>query len=582
MRKELVLGSIVVLALTGVVARVGAQDRETVIEGRAVWLNPPGLITNDSTARAFVQHVKKAHINVIVMDVKNTRGRLFFHSDLNPEMIAENYRDFDPLAAMVRESHAAGIKLHAWLCDFTEGPDNPVLKKHPEWLMVNAEGKPTTSEFLSGGRPYYITWVSPAQRPGYTDQYLLPLIEEIVRKYDVDGIHHDYVRYPGDVAPDGYSFDDDFLQDVMKYNHFSYDAFPDVRYPVVSTLPNPEANWWSDPTVKPKDWQKWDRKAKARFLLTGSYMPQGPSDLDYFFYTYRSDAITRFVREAWERAKAIKPDIEMSAAVFKNPTASGRFIGQRWTNFAPWIDIMMPMVYRSHFPLTDWQTFLKQLEEYTRYEMRWSKGLANLSVGLDVHYIFREQDQPLRDILTELQGWETKPRRDRRRRLRTLRQGFEQIRDRLAQFAPESEKAISSRLAELSPSAGTDQVSALIQAVQAFRADPPAGYYPGEKVKQVIEAVRKGGGEGVVIFDGGGISRKKLWPALEEIFATPSVEPFEARPAAELSIGQLRRLEKRLAAARRNEFLAVGAAALFLLLWAITILRRGRRAGVRQ
>ena len=35
---------------------------------------------------------------------------------------------------------------------------------------------------------------------GYTDQWLLPMIEEIATNYAVDSIHHDYVRYPGDTV----------------------------------------------------------------------------------------------------------------------------------------------------------------------------------------------------------------------------------------------------------------------------------------------------------------------------------------------------------------------------------------------
>lgn len=574
MKKVFVLG---ILIVGGFFAAVWAQDGEPVIEGRAVWINPPGLITDDEAARAFVERVKKANINLIVMSVKSTQGRLYYQSELNPAMIDERFNGFDPLAAMVRETRRQGVKLHAWLCDFTDSPDNPVLKENPEWIAVNAQGKPTTSEFLGGGRPYTITWVCPARRPGYTDQYLLPLIEEIVRNYDVDGIHHDYVRYPGDVAPDGYCFDDYCLEEILKYNHFYYESFPNTTYEAQPTLPNPVANWWSDPTVKPPDWDKWDREAKAQFLLTGQFMRYGPSDLDYFFYTFRSDAITRFVREAWERAKAIKPDIEMSAAVFKNPTASGRFIGQRWTNFAPWVDIMMPMVYRSHFPVTDWETFLTQLEEYTRYEMRWSEGLANLSVGLDVHYIFREEDQALRDILSELSRWEAMPAAERRRVLSELRDSFGQIRERMAQFAPQAAKEIADGLAGLSASSDAEATRAVIDKVRAFRSDPPEGYYPGEKVKQVIGAVRKGGGEGVVLFDGRGIDQKKLWSALEEVFPTPSVEPFEARPAAKLSVVRLRQLEQKVGAIQRNFRFAGGAAVLFLVLWVVALIRRPRK-----
>ena len=53
-----------------------------------------------------------------------------------------------------------------------------VRAEHPEWAQLNAEGTRTNTEALLG-RKYNIVWMCPAHRPGYTDQWLLPLIEEL-------------------------------------------------------------------------------------------------------------------------------------------------------------------------------------------------------------------------------------------------------------------------------------------------------------------------------------------------------------------------------------------------------------------
>ena len=92
-----------------------------------------------------------------------------------------------------------------------------------------------------------------------------------------------------------------------------------------------------------------DRREKADFILNGRTIAGGPPDMRYFFYEYRIDQIARFVREAHERSKRINPNIQMTAAVFKNPIQSGRYLGQKWSDWNPWIDIYMPMSYRSHF-----------------------------------------------------------------------------------------------------------------------------------------------------------------------------------------------------------------------------------------
>ncbi len=517
---------------------------DRVIEGRAVWAHPPSIAINDSAVKAFVANCKRANINLIVLLVEWTDQAVYYHSKKFPESISPTFKEFDPLAAVIREAHKHGIRVHAWLCSFTESDNGPVMQRHPEWAMRNAEGKiPSEAEFLGGGRKYYINWMCPARRPGYVDQWLLPMIEEIVTNYDVDGIHHDYVRYPGDVAPDGYCFCDYCLEEMLKYAHFYYEAFPDSVYDATPTLPNFTANWWSNPTVKPKGWDTWDRKRKAEFFLKGSFMKGGPSDLDYFFYTFRQDAINRFAREAWERASAIKPNIEMSAAVFKNPIASGRFIGQRWTDFSPWIDIMMPMVYRSHFPPVDYKTFLKQLEEYSRFETRWAKDRVHLSVGIDVHYIYNEERLFLSESIADLDSLLTVPSPARDKLIKRIQSRYAPVKDHLARIAPESEKKLTSLITTLEHSQQA-QFEELRDLLSKLNANPPDDYYPKAKLRSAIEAVRKGGANGIVIFDAGGIGGRNLWPVLEEAFKEPSVDPSQVGPAAEMSIVNLKMLRR--------------------------------------
>ncbi len=153
---------------------------QSLIEGRALWANA-GSIANDSVAQAFVAHCKRANINLIVLLVEYTDRAVYYHSKKFPETVAPAFKEFDPLAAVIREAHKHGIRVHAWLCCFTQSDSGPVMQRHPEWAARNAEEKiPTEVEYLGGGRKYYINWMCPARRPGYTDQRLLPMIEEIV------------------------------------------------------------------------------------------------------------------------------------------------------------------------------------------------------------------------------------------------------------------------------------------------------------------------------------------------------------------------------------------------------------------
>jgi len=94
--------------------------------------------------------------------------------------------DYDPLAYMIEETHKRGMQFHAWFNPFRAGmstdtsklADNHVWLRHPEWIVV------------SGGKPYINPGV-PAAR-----QHIIDTILEVVKGYDVDGVHLDDYFYP--------------------------------------------------------------------------------------------------------------------------------------------------------------------------------------------------------------------------------------------------------------------------------------------------------------------------------------------------------------------------------------------------
>lgn len=94
---------------------------------------------------------------------------------------------FDPLAVLVREAHACGLQLEAWLNPYrvalnatTPGSfaENSLLYTHPDWVKANGEG-------------YYLNPALPQVR-----DYICEGVAEIVQNYDVDGIHYDDYFYP--------------------------------------------------------------------------------------------------------------------------------------------------------------------------------------------------------------------------------------------------------------------------------------------------------------------------------------------------------------------------------------------------
>lgn len=504
---------------------VNAENEKTQRrEVHGLWAHPTDVGKTAESVRAFVAQCKRAHIDVIVMDVKDSNGGLYWKSKRFPQAIAGGYENFDMLEHLVREAHAVGIKVDAWLVDFLEGANGAAFRAHPEWAQLNPDGETTLSEKLGKKNPYPYVWMCPARRPGYVDQWLIPLFEEIVANYKVDSVHHDYVRYMGDVAPDSYCFCDYCLKNIPRHAMLAYETRPDERYRVKPAQPRIEANWWSDPTMLPADWASRDRREKADFILNGRTIPGGPDDMRYFFYDYRARQIETFVRETTEKVKRINPKVGVSAAVFKNPILSGRFIGQHWDQWTDWIDVYMPMTYRSHFA-GSFESYLDHLTETTERQMEWIRRKKPLYAGIASTYLYREEYQPfddIRDRLSEFQALPAADAKGRAEKANAVKAAYETTRERLAQFAPEREREIGSLINAVSVNDGRDatpaQLDELAKKIAAFRADLPKGFMPPEKLKLSIAAARKANPDGIVIFAGGSLTREKLWQVLEEEF----------------------------------------------------------------
>ncbi|MGH9767639.1 MAG: hypothetical protein ACREAB_09425, partial [Blastocatellia bacterium] len=153
-------------------------------EARALWAHPPDAGRSPESVRQFVEQCKRANIDTIVMLVKGMSGEIYWQSRKFPRSVVKSYESFDMLGALIREAHAQNIKVDAWLCDFVEGANGVAFREHPEWAQLNPDGKTTASETLGAARrPYPYVWMCPARRPGYTDGWLLPMIEEIAENY---------------------------------------------------------------------------------------------------------------------------------------------------------------------------------------------------------------------------------------------------------------------------------------------------------------------------------------------------------------------------------------------------------------
>ena len=231
--------------------------------------------------------------------------------------------------------------------------------------------------------------------------------------------------------------------------------------------PHLEAHWEKSPKVLPPNWQDYSREMKSRLLLEGSFFPGGHRDLDYFFYEYRAHHVAQFTREVTEAVAKRKPGVEFSAAVFRNPVQSGRFIGQDWRRFAPWVDYLMPMDYRSHYA-GDFETHLDLLAESIQQQKLWARDFPQLWIGVAAYQLYDAEREPLVRIRGLLARGQARSPRSRRPSTGS--------RERLHASAPDLAAAVTAYLREpRSPAAARGEARRLPRRTRRRATTRPRG-----------------------------------------------------------------------------------------------------------
>lgn len=140
--------------------------------------------------RILDQH-KKSNMNAIVVQVRNACD-VYYAKSLEPwsEFLTGTqgrypHPFYDPLAFMIEESHARNMEFHAWfnlnrvvLARTKNIAPDHISRVKPEWLLTYNGQK-----ILNFGIPE-------------VRDYIVKTVDEVVRGYDIDGIHFDDYFYP--------------------------------------------------------------------------------------------------------------------------------------------------------------------------------------------------------------------------------------------------------------------------------------------------------------------------------------------------------------------------------------------------
>lgn len=157
------------------------------------WPSKPGLPVAEQKAelKALIEKAAELRLNALFFQVRPACDAVYrsmfepWSEFLTGEMGKAPDPAWDPLDFAIREAHARGIELHAWFNPYRAGfvgtkhvSPRHVRKKQPK--LVRSYGK------------YY--WLDPGDAA--VQNYTTQVIMDVVRRYDIDGVHLDDYFYP--------------------------------------------------------------------------------------------------------------------------------------------------------------------------------------------------------------------------------------------------------------------------------------------------------------------------------------------------------------------------------------------------
>ncbi|MCP4229274.1 MAG: family 10 glycosylhydrolase [bacterium] len=288
----------------------------------ALWATTESIYTPED-AQKLIATSYTYGIDTIFLQVRRA-GDAYYFSDTEARSRKLEDPDFDPLGYTLKLSDLFDIEIHAWLnvnyC--WPGPEFPpderhIANRHPEWVIVGRDSRRLTS--YSRAEMVNLDcegWYLDPAAPGF-DAYFAEVAVEVVEKYDVDGIHLDFIRYPN--VRFGYSKGDRaaFLatgrgQDPVIYGYEKIDE--DIIRPATGVYGL--AGRWKQ--YDRLEWIKW-----------------------------RSEQVNETVYRTAMAVNVADPDCVVSVAPWQSPEHAYRYVGQdylRWTERG-YIDVIMPMAY---------------------------------------------------------------------------------------------------------------------------------------------------------------------------------------------------------------------------------------------
>ena len=162
--------------------------------GNIDWPSRPDLSVAEQKAEllAILDRAAQLRLNAIIFQVRPACDALYaspiepWSEYLTGAMGRAPQPFYDPLTFAVEAAHQRGLELHAWF--------NPYRAAHP------SAKSPIASNHISKTKPNLVRrygkhlWLDPGEPE--VQEYSLRVVMDVVRRYDVDGVHFDDYFYP--------------------------------------------------------------------------------------------------------------------------------------------------------------------------------------------------------------------------------------------------------------------------------------------------------------------------------------------------------------------------------------------------
>lgn len=162
------------------------------------WPSKPGLpaVQQQQELIARLDALRAMGCNAVILQIRPASDALY-DSKIEPwsrfltgKQGQQPFPVYDPLAFAIEEAHKRCMELHAWFNPFralTDSKKNPnpashITYTHPDWIISY------------GGKSYIDPGVPEAR------EYVTKVIMDVVKRYDIDGVHLDDYFYPYRIA----------------------------------------------------------------------------------------------------------------------------------------------------------------------------------------------------------------------------------------------------------------------------------------------------------------------------------------------------------------------------------------------